>query len=221
MTRCGRSASTGAGGDFCAGADWVATNDRRRSAPDRRPRPPHPAHREPGDRTPRHDPPAGGLPGARLGGRAGLQPRAGCRLHRRRRRTRRSGNRSSSRGFSPDSGATWLLPRLAGVARAKRMLLLGEKVSGAEAADWGLIHDAVTPAERRARRRRSAGPAGLGAHGRDRTGQAGDALRPARHAEPVDERTNSRVSNYLAGQRISKRAWPHSGSVAHPTSRVR
>ncbi len=35
-----------------------------------------------------------------------------------------------ARGFTPDSGSTWLLPRLAGVARAKRMLLLGEKVSG-------------------------------------------------------------------------------------------
>jgi len=50
-----------------------------------------------------------------------------------------------SRGFSPDSGSTWLLPRLVGVARARRMLLLGEKVSGADAADWGLIHDAVAP----------------------------------------------------------------------------
>lgn len=45
-----------------------------------------------------------------------------------------------ARGFSPDSGATWLLPRLAGVARAKRMLLLGEKVGARDAADWGLIH---------------------------------------------------------------------------------
>ncbi|MEV0355556.1 enoyl-CoA hydratase-related protein [Nocardia sp. NPDC050697] len=44
------------------------------------------------------------------------------------------------RGFSPDSGATWLLPRLAGLARARRMLLLGEKVDGATAAEWGLIH---------------------------------------------------------------------------------
>lgn len=51
------------------------------------------------------------------------------------------------RGFSPDSGSTWLLPRLAGLARARRMLLLGEKVSGADAADWGLIHQAV-PADR-------------------------------------------------------------------------
>ncbi|MFC3960728.1 enoyl-CoA hydratase/isomerase family protein [Nocardia jiangsuensis] len=45
------------------------------------------------------------------------------------------------RGFSPDSGATWLLPRLTGLARARRMLLLGEKIDGATAADWGLIHE--------------------------------------------------------------------------------
>jgi len=51
------------------------------------------------------------------------------------------------RGFSPDSGATWLLPRLAGMARAKRMLLLGEKVSAGDAADWGLIHGVVPAAE--------------------------------------------------------------------------
>jgi 2-(1,2-epoxy-1,2-dihydrophenyl)acetyl-CoA isomerase len=47
------------------------------------------------------------------------------------------------RGFTPDSGATWLLPRLVGVARAKELLLLGREVSGREAADWGLIHRAV------------------------------------------------------------------------------
>jgi 2-(1,2-epoxy-1,2-dihydrophenyl)acetyl-CoA isomerase len=51
------------------------------------------------------------------------------------------------RGFSPDSGSTWLLPRLVGLARARRMLLLGEKVSAADAADWGLIHQAVSPPE--------------------------------------------------------------------------
>jgi len=47
------------------------------------------------------------------------------------------------RGFTPDTGSTWLLPRLAGLARARRLLLLGEKVSGATAAEWGLVHDAV------------------------------------------------------------------------------
>jgi 2-(1,2-epoxy-1,2-dihydrophenyl)acetyl-CoA isomerase len=47
------------------------------------------------------------------------------------------------RGFSADSGATWLLPRLVGLARAKELLLLGRKLSGVEAASWGIIHRAV------------------------------------------------------------------------------
>lgn len=51
------------------------------------------------------------------------------------------------RGFSPDSGATWLLPRLVGVARAKELLMLGRELSGAEAEAWGLIHRAVPDAE--------------------------------------------------------------------------
>ncbi len=51
------------------------------------------------------------------------------------------------RGFTPDTGSTWLLPRLGGLARARRMLLLGEKVSGATAVHWGLIHDAVPAAD--------------------------------------------------------------------------
>jgi 2-(1,2-epoxy-1,2-dihydrophenyl)acetyl-CoA isomerase len=48
------------------------------------------------------------------------------------------------RGFSPDSGCTWLLPRLVGLARARRMLLLGEKVSAPDATNWGLIHQTVS-----------------------------------------------------------------------------
>lgn len=46
-------------------------------------------------------------------------------------------------GIAPDSGTSWLLPRLAGVARAKQMLMLGEEISGAEAAEWRLIHQSV------------------------------------------------------------------------------
>jgi 2-(1,2-epoxy-1,2-dihydrophenyl)acetyl-CoA isomerase len=49
----------------------------------------------------------------------------------------------SRRGFSPDSGATWLLPRLAGPVRARELLLLGRELSGQEAAEWHLIHEAV------------------------------------------------------------------------------
>lgn len=47
------------------------------------------------------------------------------------------------RGFTPDSGGTWLLPRLVGLARARTMLLLGREITGATAADWGLVHESV------------------------------------------------------------------------------
>lgn len=46
-------------------------------------------------------------------------------------------------GFTPDSGASWMIPRLVGVARAKEMILLGREISGAQAAEWGLVHRAV------------------------------------------------------------------------------
>lgn len=47
------------------------------------------------------------------------------------------------RGFTPDSGGTWLLPRRIGQVRAREMLMLGRVVSGGEAAHWGLVHRAV------------------------------------------------------------------------------
>ncbi len=47
------------------------------------------------------------------------------------------------RGFTPDSGATWMLPRRVGEVRARDMLLLGRVVTGAEAEQWGLVHRAV------------------------------------------------------------------------------
>lgn len=50
-------------------------------------------------------------------------------------------------GFTPDSGGSWLIPRLAGVARAKEMLMLGREVSGAQAAGWGLVHRSASAAE--------------------------------------------------------------------------
>lgn len=53
----------------------------------------------------------------------------------------------TERGFTPDSGGTWLLPRRIGEVRAREMLLLGRAVSGAEAAEWGMVHRAVPPAD--------------------------------------------------------------------------
>lgn len=46
-------------------------------------------------------------------------------------------------GLIPDAGGTWLLPRLAGTARALGMALLGEPVSAEQAEQFGLIWKAV------------------------------------------------------------------------------
>ena len=46
-----------------------------------------------------------------------------------------------------DMGASLILPRLVGMARAKAIAMLGERISGKEAADWGLIYKALPAAE--------------------------------------------------------------------------
>src|SRR5918993_1784374 len=46
-------------------------------------------------------------------------------------------------GLIPDSGGTWVLPRLVGQARAMGLALTGEPLSADQAADWGLIWKAV------------------------------------------------------------------------------
>jgi 2-(1,2-epoxy-1,2-dihydrophenyl)acetyl-CoA isomerase len=48
-------------------------------------------------------------------------------------------------GLIPDLGATWLLPRLIGRARAHAMLMLNERVGADEAHNWGMILKSVAP----------------------------------------------------------------------------
>ena len=49
----------------------------------------------------------------------------------------------SALGLVPDSGGTWVLPRLVGQARALGLALTGEPLAAETAADWGLIWKAV------------------------------------------------------------------------------
>jgi 2-(1,2-epoxy-1,2-dihydrophenyl)acetyl-CoA isomerase len=138
---------TGAGPDFCTGADWVTSN----RGDGERPRPGSVQRRVP-------------LEAHRLitlllevqlpvvcavrGWAAGL----GCQIALAADFTIAAESSRfwlpfTQRGFTPDSGATWLLPRLVGVARAKELILLGREVTGAEAAAWGMIHRAVADDE--------------------------------------------------------------------------
>lgn len=50
-------------------------------------------------------------------------------------------------GLIPDAGATWLLPRLAGRARAMEMMMLGERVPAEQALAWGLVSRVVEEEE--------------------------------------------------------------------------
>lgn len=46
-------------------------------------------------------------------------------------------------GLVPDSGGTWFLPKLIGSARAKGLMLLGDKITAEQACNWGMIWQCV------------------------------------------------------------------------------
>lgn len=50
-------------------------------------------------------------------------------------------------GLMPDAGGTFMMPRLAGNAKAMGAALFAEKISARQADDWGLIWEAVSDAE--------------------------------------------------------------------------
>src|SRR6185503_2872379 len=52
----------------------------------------------------------------------------------------------SAIGLIPDSGGTWVLPRLLGQARALGLALTGEPLAADKAAEWGMIWKAVDDA---------------------------------------------------------------------------
>jgi len=136
----------GAGDHFCAGADWMATNSgdgQRPRTGDLVRRIPHAAHRLIELVHTIHLPVVCSVQGWAVG--------VGCNL------ALASDFAVAAadavfwepfidRGFSPDSGSTWLLPRLVGVSRAMELLLSGRIFSGAEGAEIGLFARAL-PAE--------------------------------------------------------------------------
>lgn len=54
---------------------------------------------------------------------------------------------------APDSGTTWLLPRIVGPVRAKRLLMRAEKLDAQTALDWGVVSEVAPAASHAARSR--------------------------------------------------------------------
>jgi len=54
-------------------------------------------------------------------------------------------------GLIPDAGGTWTLPRQIGTARAMGSMLFADRIGARQAADWGMIYEAVADADFKAR----------------------------------------------------------------------
>ncbi|MEA3053947.1 MAG: 2-(1,2-epoxy,2-dihydrophenyl)acetyl-CoA isomerase [Sphingomonadales bacterium] len=108
-------------------------------------------------------------------------------------------------GLIPDAGATWLLPRLAGRARAIEMMMLGKRVPAEKAQEWGLIsrvvEDEALEAEAVALATRLAqGPTVALGLIRKLAREAGHVpLREALAAERVAQREAGRSEDFRAG----------------------
>ena len=131
---------TGAGGAFCSGADLGDPNGPAKDTS----RSPLARMRRLGDvalALHRLTKPAiAKIDGVAVG--AGLSLALGCDLVVCSDRSRLS-MIFSQRGLSLDNGASWLLPRLVGMARAKEIALFGGTWSGEEAAAMGLVNRAI------------------------------------------------------------------------------
>jgi len=53
----------------------------------------------------------------------------------------------AQRALSVDFGGSWLLPRIVGLATAKRLVMLADFLGAQEALDLGLVHQVVAPSE--------------------------------------------------------------------------
>ncbi|HEX8447504.1 MAG TPA: enoyl-CoA hydratase-related protein [Sphingomonas sp.] len=108
-------------------------------------------------------------------------------------------------GLVPDFGATWLVAKGAGRAKALEMMLLGERVPAEKAESWGLIHRVVADdrlmAEAQALAQRlAAGPTQAMGMIRRAVGQALVTTLPEVLAqEAIDQRRAGRTTDFMAG----------------------
>lgn len=131
---------TGAGGDFCSGADLSSLGDPDEHPVDRMRRIHEVAlslHRLP-------TPTIAKVSGVAVG--AGFNLALGCDLVLATEDARFS-QIFAKRGLSVDFGGSWLLPRLVGLHRAKELALFGDLLSAEQALEMGLVNRVGTAGE--------------------------------------------------------------------------
>ena len=110
-------------------------------------------------------------------------------------------------GVIPDSGGTFLLPRIVGLARATALTMLAEKISAQQAMDWGMIYKVTEPsalldtARQTARYLASQPTAGLGLIKRGFNRSLGIDLRGQLEYEEELQREAGRTADYAEGVR--------------------
>ncbi len=107
-------------------------------------------------------------------------------------------------GLVGDGGATWLLTRAVGRVRAMELLLLGEKLSAAQAHEWGLVTRVVPDEELgsaalNVARELAAGPRSLGMIKRTAWAANDSSLEAAMAAERAAQREASRSEDFIEG----------------------
>lgn len=132
---------TGKGKSFCAGADFKSGTQRRNAA----------VNLPPNDRSFAMYQPflsvldiavpvIGALNGHAIGGGMGLALVCDMRVAN---RDAKYGSNFTRLGLHPGMATTYLLPRIVGMTRAVELLLTGRIITGAEAAEIGLVNYAV------------------------------------------------------------------------------
>jgi 2-(1,2-epoxy-1,2-dihydrophenyl)acetyl-CoA isomerase len=107
-------------------------------------------------------------------------------------------------GLVPDGGSTWLLARAVGRVRAMEMMLLGDRVYGKQALEWGLVNrcvpdDEVESAAMDLAQNLARGPRSLGIIKRIAWAATDCSLETALSNERMGQREACRTEDFVEG----------------------
>jgi 2-(1,2-epoxy-1,2-dihydrophenyl)acetyl-CoA isomerase len=122
-------------------------------------------------------------------------------------------------GLVPDTGGTFFLPRLVGMARASAMMLLADKVPARKALEYGMVYDVVPAADLLERARTLTGQLAamptraLGLTKRALNASVGNDLATQLAVEEALQRAAGRTEDYAEGVRafLEKRKPTYAG----------